>query len=83
MDASDVEALRTADAERLEQQEAVLMEFVRRATLEPTTITDEEFQQLREVGFSDEEIMEATFAMALSTAETRFCDALGFVPTRK
>lgn len=58
------------------------MEYVRKATLEPANITDEEFKKLREVGLTDEEIVEATFAMALSTAETRFCDALGFVPTR-
>lgn len=58
------------------------MEYVRKATLEPMNITEEEFQRLRAVGFSDEEIVEATFTMAMSTAETKFCDALGFVPTR-
>lgn len=70
------------DAERLAEKEAAILEFARRSTLEPADITDEDFQKVKDIGFSDEEIMEAQYVMGLSTLETKFCDSLAFVPSR-
>ena len=83
VDEAEIEAVLARDAEKFEAQEMALLEFARRSTLEPADITDEEFEELKTVGLSDEEILEAQFTMALTTAETKFCDALGFVPTRE
>lgn len=82
MDEDRIDAVRTLDAEKLEEQEMALLEIARRSTLEPANITDEEFRELKKVGLDDAEIMEAQFAMAFATAEVKFCDSLGFVPTR-
>jgi alkylhydroperoxidase family enzyme len=82
MAADKIDAVRTLDAEKLEEQEMALLEFARKSTLEPAEITDEEFAELKSVGLDDAEIMEAQFAMAFATAEVKFCDSLGFVPTR-
>ena len=71
-----------ADAEKLAEKEAVILEFARRSTLEPADITDEDFQKVIDVGFGDAEIMEAQYVMGLSTLETKFCDSLAFVPSR-
>ncbi len=70
------------DVEKLAGKEAVLLEFARRSTLEPADITDEDFRKVRDAGYSDAEIVEAQYAMGLSTLETRFCDSLAFVPSR-
>jgi alkylhydroperoxidase family enzyme len=74
--------VRSLDASKLEDQEIALLVFARKSTLEPAEITDEEFQELKAVGLDDAEIMEAQFTMAFATAEVKFCDSLGFVPTR-
>ena len=58
------------------------MEFARRSTLEPAEITDADCQKVKDIGFSDAEIMEAQYVMGLSTLETKFCDSLAFVPSR-
>ena len=70
------------DEEKLAEKEAVILEFARRSTLEPADITDEDFQKVKDVGYSDAEIMEAQYVMGLSTLETKFCDSLAFVPSR-
>ena len=75
------------DAEKLAEKEAVILEFARRSkvrspTLEPADITDADFQKVKDIGFSDAEIMEAQYVMGLSTLETKFCDSLAFVPSR-
>ncbi len=82
MNAERIEAVRTIDSEKLEEQEMALLEIARRSTLEPADITDDEFDELKKVGLDDAEIMEAQFVMAFATAEVKFCDSLGFVPTR-
>jgi alkylhydroperoxidase family enzyme len=45
--------------------------------VDPSGITDEEFEELRKLGVTDTEIVEALETMTLYTGITRYCAALG------
>lgn len=53
------------------------MQFAIKGDTDPHGITDEEFDELRKLGATDAEIVEALEAMTLFTGINRFCDALG------
>jgi len=58
-------------------KEKKLVEFAIKADVDPHGITDEEFAELKTVGSTDEEIVEALETMTLCTGINRFADALG------
>jgi uncharacterized peroxidase-related enzyme len=57
-------------------REKALINFARKANLEPLRIPDQEFAALRDTGVSDAEIVEALGVMALFTAFNKFLDSL-------
>ena len=52
------------------------MDFVEKSTLAPLTITDQEFQELKELGLSDSEIVEMQGVMELFTGYNKFVASL-------
>ncbi|WP_369016174.1 carboxymuconolactone decarboxylase family protein, partial [Armatimonas sp.] len=67
-DLSDVDAVGTGDltkAKGLAPKERELLGFVKRLTLEPAKVSDIDVEALRKVGWTDEQIFEATFDTAL------------------
>jgi uncharacterized peroxidase-related enzyme len=57
-------------------REKALINFARKANLEPLRIPDQEFAALRDTGVSDAEIVEALGVMELFTAFNKFLDSL-------
>lgn len=57
-------------------KELALLQFVRRANLAPRDITESEFQQVRDAGATDAEIVEALGVMELFIGFNRFLDSL-------
>jgi len=57
-------------------KEKALIDFARRANLEPLKISDTDFQALRQTGASDAEIIEALGVMEIFTAFNKFLDSL-------
>ena len=74
-------ALRGADlsAAAISEDERTLLEFVRLLTEHADRTTDEDVQQLRQAGFSDEQIAEAVYITALFAFFNRVADAFGLV----
>ncbi len=64
------------DAAALSQKERKLLDFVKKSTLTPLMITDQEFQELRELGVTDSEIVEMQGVMELFTGYNKFLDSL-------
>ncbi|MGQ9722684.1 MAG: carboxymuconolactone decarboxylase family protein, partial [Candidatus Jordarchaeum sp.] len=54
--------------------------FVRKATENATTVTDEDVERLRKVGFGDAEILEIATLMGYFNMINRIVDALGVTP---
>ncbi len=57
-------------------KEKALIDFARRANLEPLKISDTDFQALHQTGVSDAEIIEALGVMEIFTAFNKFLDSL-------
>lgn len=57
-------------------KEKALIDFARKANLEPLRISDTDFQFLRHTGASDAEIIEALGVMEIFTAFNKFLDSL-------
>ena len=53
------------------------MRFVEKMTLTPAQMTDQDVQSLRDVGFSDENILEICAIAAMFNYVSRIADALG------
>jgi len=64
------------DSADFSAKEKSLMSFVRRANLAPHRISDEEFDALRRVGITEDEIVEALGTMELFTGFNKYIDAL-------
>ena len=62
---------------KLESKDAALLKFVRLLTLEPAKTKDEDVQALRDVGWTDEQIWEATFEVGMFSMLNRVADAHG------
>lgn len=58
------------------EKEKALIGFARKANLSPLKISEDEFQNLRQTGASDAEIVEALGVMELFTALNKFLDSL-------
>ena len=72
--ARDLEA---ASAAGLDPKERALLEFTQLQTLSAYKIHDGSVQKLRDVGWTDEQIMEGTFIGAIFNFFVRMADAFG------
>jgi len=76
------EALRNGDldAAGLNLAERKLMDFVETITRHAYRVTDEQVQELRDVGWTDEQIAEAVYDAALFNLFVRLADTFGIEP---
>ena len=76
------EALRRGDLESTELDTAhrLLLEFVETITRHAYRVTDAQVQELRDAGWSDEQIAEATYDAALFNLFVRLADTFGIEP---
>jgi alkylhydroperoxidase family enzyme len=68
------------DAAGLERNERLLLEFAGTITQGAYRVTDEQVQQLRDVGWTDEQIAEAAYDAALFNLFVRLADTFGIEP---
>jgi len=68
------------DAAGLERPERLLLEFAGTITAAAYRVTDEQVQELREVGWSDEQIAEAAYDAALFNLFVRLADTFDIEP---
>jgi len=64
----------------LPAEEVALMEFAQKVTLEPSRIEEKDFDQLREKGLSDEEILDVVLTVTARNFMSKTLDALGAEP---
>lgn len=76
------EAIRRGDIEAagLDRPHRLLLDFVETVTKNAYRVTDAQVQELREVGWSDEQIAEAAYDAALFNLFTRLADTFGIEP---
>lgn len=76
------EALRDGDldAARLDRPERLLLEFAGTITTGAYRVTDEQVQELRDAGWSDEQIAEAAYDAALFNMFVRLADTFDIEP---
>ena len=76
------EALRKGDldAARLDPPHRLLLDFVETITKHAYRVTDAQVQELRDVGWTDEQIAEAAYDAALFNLFTRLADTFGIEP---
>jgi alkylhydroperoxidase family enzyme len=67
----------------LSSRQVALAHWARQVVLDPNATTQADVDQLRDVGFSDREIFEATVFIACRLAFATVNDALGAVPDRE
>ena len=68
------------DAAGLERPERLLLEFAGTITTAAYRVTDEQVQELRDVGWSDEQIAEAAYDAALFNLFVRLADTFDIEP---
>ena len=68
------------DAAGLDRPERLLLEFAGTITTGAYRVTDEQVQELRDVGWSDEQIAEAVYDAALFNLFVRLADAFDIEP---
>ncbi|MFN3653348.1 MAG: carboxymuconolactone decarboxylase family protein [Armatimonadota bacterium] len=75
----EVDLVGQADLEnaKLPEKERALLDFVKVLTLEPAKTQDSHVERLRKVGYTDEQIFEASFITALFAFFNRMADAYG------
>jgi uncharacterized peroxidase-related enzyme len=75
----DVEAVARGEAEKsgLSEKDRLLLDYVKQLTLEPAKVTDKQVEALRQVGFNDEQIFEASFITSLFAFFNRMANAYG------
>ncbi|KAL1970081.1 hypothetical protein VTN77DRAFT_6486 [Rasamsonia byssochlamydoides] len=64
----------------LSDRERALADLAEKLTLTPREVGQEDFVRLREVGFADEDILEAVETISWFNHSNRICIALGIVP---
>lgn len=76
------QALRDGDLEGagLDEAHRKLLDFVGTITLHAYRVTNEQVQDLRDVGWSDEQIAEAAYDAALFNLFVRLADTFGIEP---
>jgi hypothetical protein len=70
-------ALGETDSAQLTHRERVLLDYVRVLTLEPAKVRDADVERLRRVGWTDDQIFEASFITSLFAFFNRMADAYG------
>jgi alkylhydroperoxidase family enzyme len=75
----DVDHIGKGEAEKanLPEKERALLEYVKVLTLEPAKVTDQLVERLRKVGWTDDQIAEASFNTALFAFFNRMAEAYG------
>ena len=68
------------DAAHLDRPERLLLEFAGTITTGAYRVTDEQVQELRDVGWSDEQIAEAAYDAALFNLFVRLADVFDIEP---
>ena len=68
------------DAAGLDERHRLLLEFVETVTMHAYRVTDDQVQQLRDVGWSDEQIAEAAYDTALFNLFVRLADTFDIKP---
>jgi alkylhydroperoxidase family enzyme len=78
-DSGDVDAVATAklDQAKFTEKEQRLLEYVKVLTLEPANVRDSLVEGMRRVGWTDDEIFEASFITSLFAFFNRMADAYG------
>jgi uncharacterized peroxidase-related enzyme len=78
-DEKDVDQIGSGKPEqaKLEERDHALLDYVKVLTLTPSEVKDSQVQRLREVGWTDEQIFEASFITALFAFFNRMADAYG------
>ena len=71
---------RDLDAAELPEKEHLLLEFVGTITRAAYRVTDEQVQGLRAIGWTDQQIAEATYDAALFNLFVRLADTFGIEP---
>jgi len=76
------EALRAGDldAAGLDRPHRLLLEFVETITRHAYRVTDEQVQELRDAGWSDEQVAETAYDAALFNLFVRLADTFGVEP---
>lgn len=59
------------------EKEQALLDYVKVLTLEPANVRDTHVERLRKLGWSDEQVFEASFITALFAFFNRMADAYG------
>lgn len=70
----DVETVALDDDDRL------LLDYARKLTLTPAEMSDGDTARLRDAGFTDEQVWEATFTTSIFAMFNRMADAFGLEP---
>ncbi len=68
------------DAADLDRPHRVLLDFVATITKHAYRVTDEQVEALRDAGWTDEQIAEATYVAALFNFFVRLADTFGIEP---
>ena len=68
------------DAAGLDHQHRLLLDFVATITKHAYKVTDEQVQELRDAGWTDEQIAEAAYDAALFNLFVRLADTFGIEP---
>ncbi len=76
---NEVDAIATGkiDIAKLPEKERALMDYVKALTLTPARVRDGDVEGLRKVGWTDEQIFEASFITSLFAFFNRMADAYG------
>lgn len=74
-----VDAIATDDLKRvtIESKDKALLTFVRKLTLEPAKMTDEDVEAMKAAGFTGEQIWEAAVEVGMFSWLNRMADAFG------
>lgn len=79
MDQEIVDAIGTADLSKvkLDRKDVALLKFVKLLTLESSKTQDSDVQAMRDAGFTDEQIWETAYEVAMFSFVNRMADAYG------
>lgn len=78
-DEKDVDQLAAGKPEqgKFDEKELALLDYVKVLTLEPANVRDTHVERLRKLGWTDEQVFEASFITALFAFFNRMADAYG------
>jgi uncharacterized peroxidase-related enzyme len=68
------------DAAGLSALDRLMLDYVRKLTLTPADMRDDDTRILRDAGFSDEQLWEITFTTSIFAMFNRMADAFGLDP---